>query len=91
MQHGILVGNQKLQYDCEDKDALRKMTVVADSEFAGDLVPRKKKHDWIGGTDWRAHNENWIHTSELASADCGTILEIHPHGHGDSNESGIPK
>ena len=30
-----------------------------------------KEHEWIGCTDWRTRSGNWIHTSELDSAERG--------------------
>ena len=59
--------NAKLATRFRRQEHVDKITVFVDSDFAGDQVSRKGM-DGIGGADWRAHNEIWIHTSVLGSA-----------------------
>ena len=50
VQHGIVVGNPKLQYDSEDKNTLEQ----SQSSWTGISLASqsREKHDGIGGADW---------------------------------------
>ena len=88
MQHGILLGNTKLQYDSQDKNTLTKFTVFVDSDFAGGPVSRK--------TTTRLVTLESLTPLSVGEAECHAAMKAGQvglssrsifHGSGNSNES----
>ena len=98
---GYLVEKPKAVIPFRRQEHIDQITVLVDSDFAGDPVSRNSTTGLVGGADWCTHSEIWIHTSELESAErrrsgvprsgegrsSWTSIEIYLHASGNLKDS----